>query len=136
MGNCTNGTTPKLIKSKSNTVFTAQPFIHYSKSLDGPFERLNISLPPGLSVSFGNDNPAPYIFPNGTVLMLIRYYNSTRAKNHIEPHDTIYLVTAPSFRGPYSLVFNRPVFKDENFNEEDPVLWRDHRGAFHALFHF
>ena len=33
-------------------------------------------------------------------------------------------------------MFDRPVFDKENFNEEDPCMWQDHRGGFHALFHF
>ena len=87
-------------------------------------KRLNISLPEGHSaVSWGSDNPSPWIYPNGTVLMLSRKYNGTRAKAHEEPHDTIWLIRAPSFRGPYELVFDRPVFANETFNEEDPCLW-------------
>jgi hypothetical protein len=54
----------------------------------------------------------------------------------MEPHDTIWLARAPSWRGPYEFVYDRPVFEGENFNEEDPCIWRDHRGHFHALFHF
>merc|ERR1712203_1342869 len=65
--------------------------------------------------------------------MLTRKYQNPK---YGEPHDTIWLVRAPSFKGPYEFVFDRPVFENETFNEEDPDLWRDHRGNFHALFHF
>jgi len=142
--NCSNGTTPATqytnshiaSNSESLPIYSQQPHIHYSKSLDGPFRQVNISLPPGHSVLWGADNPAPFIFDNGTVLMLTRKYNGTAHKMHIEPHDTIWLVRAPSFKGPYELVLNRPIFVNESFNEEDPFLWMDHRGHFHALFHF
>ena len=66
---------------------------------------------------------AEQVFPNGTVLMLTRKYNGTAAKLHIVPHDTIWLVRAPSFAGPYELVFDRPVFENELFNEEDPCAY-------------
>ena len=141
--NCTNGTTPappppQLQQQHSAapaTMTPSQPYVHFSDSLDGPFERLNITLPPGVvPVGWGYDNPAPFIFDNGTVLMLTRKYNGTKPR--VEPHDTIWLVRAPSFRGPFEFVGDGPVFGDEQFNEEDPCIWRDHRGHFHALFHF
>ena len=65
-----------------------------------------------------------------------RKYNGTAHEEHREPHDTIWLVRAPSWRGPYELVGDGPAFRNESFNEEDPCLWRDGRGRFHALFHF
>lgn len=65
--NCTNGTTP-IDMDLSSPVYTSQPYIHYSSSLEGPFKRLNITLPPGhVLVGWGYDNPAPWIFENGTV---------------------------------------------------------------------
>eukprot|EP00041_Stephanoeca_diplocostata_P009712 m.151419 g.151419 ORF g.151419 m.151419 type:complete len:397 (-) comp17859_c1_seq5:204-1394(-) len=140
--NCSNGTTPRTATGEAlgaadDTVYSSQPYLHASTSLQGPFTRVNFSLPPGhTAVGWGNDNPAPFIFDNGTVLMLTRKYNHTRATKHEEPHDTIWLVRADSYKGPYTLVFDRPVFTDENFNEEDPCIWRDARGHFHALFHF
>jgi len=125
--NCTNGTTPAVdalasqaaVLRAAQPVFSQQPSLHASKSLSGPFQRVNFSLPPGhTTVSWGSDNPAPFIFANGTVLMLTRKYNRTAAKLDIQPHDTIWLVRADSFKGPYTLVFDRPVFQGEKFNEE------------------
>lgn len=131
--NCSNGTTPAALAAapeggrrvrraggaSGQAVFSQQPYVHASTSLAGPFQRVNYSVPPGSeSVGWGSDNPAPYIFPNGTVLMLTRKYNGTRAKEHIKPHDTIWLVRAPSFRGPFELVYDRPVFQGESFDEE------------------
>lgn len=139
---CKNGTTPNstVQASRSTTELQAEystPYIHASKNLSGPFERVNISLPAGhVPIRWGTDNPAPYIFKNGTVLMLTRKYNGTAARLKIVPHDTIWLVRAPSFKGPYELVFDHPAFNHEQFNEEDPCIWRDARGHFHALFHF
>ncbi len=63
--------------------------------------------------------------------MLTRKYNGTASKLHIVPHDTIWLVRAPSYAGPYELLGE--FVPNEKFNEEDPCIWRDHRGHFHAL---
>lgn len=41
---------------------------------------------------------------------------------------------AKSYLGPYELLGE--FVPKETFNEEDPCIWRDHRGHFHALFHF
>eukprot|EP00040_Diaphanoeca_grandis_P004362 m.28339 g.28339 ORF g.28339 m.28339 type:complete len:412 (-) comp15902_c0_seq1:204-1439(-) len=151
--NCTNGTTPNnsdrdthqldrtqrpaLPTETEPITYSEQPYVHSSSSLTGNFTRINFTLPAGAkSVSYGSDNPAPYIFENGTVLMLSRKYNGTKDAhgNYYKPHDTIWVVRAQSFKGPYELV--GPAFPNETFNEEDPCLWRDHRGNFHALFHF
>ena len=89
----------------------------------------------------GASNPAPYIFVNGTVLALFRIYNSTPAR----PTSRIFAMRAPSFRGPYEVlgeVFHppgAPAFNESrasHVREEDPGIWRDKRGNFHALCHF
>eukprot|EP00039_Didymoeca_costata_P016025 m.279947 g.279947 ORF g.279947 m.279947 type:complete len:381 (-) comp16323_c11_seq86:228-1370(-) len=135
--NCSGGTTPGPAQYTDAPLYSAQPYVHYSSSLSGNYTRLNITLPADAKpLSWGSDNPAPFIFPNGTVLMLTRKYNSTRAKHGPQPHDTIWLVRAPSFKGPYEFVFDHPVFVNESFNEEDPCIYQDQRGHFHALFHF
>ena len=109
--------------SDGETVYSRQPYLHASKSLDGPFQKVDIQLPAGHTpASWGNDNPAPFIFGNGTVLMLTRKYNHTRAVKHIVPHDTIWLVRAASYRGPYELLGE--FVPHESFNEEDPVRER------------
>ena len=140
---CSNGTTPGMTRpfspfsaaamatptAATDPEYAAQPFLSVSKSLDGPFKPVNFTLPPGhTALGWGNDNPAPYVFENGTVLMLTRKYNGTAAKLHIVPHDTIWRVRAPSYEGPYELVFNRPVFPHQSWNDEDPCIYRDHRG--------
>jgi hypothetical protein len=51
--NCTNGTTPNsttpspLTTATPGPLYSSQPYVHASSSLDGPFERLNFSLPAG-----------------------------------------------------------------------------------------
>ena len=79
--------------------------------------------------NWGSDNPAPYIFENDTVLMLARKSNHSAAVS-----STIWLIRAPSYRGPYEHVHDRPILQ-VNHSIEDPNLWRDTRGHFHAFFH-
>merc|ERR1719454_328300 len=43
---------------------------------------------------------------------------------------------APGLGGPYRVVRNAGVFSPSSFSEEDPCLFMDQRGHFHALFHF
>ena len=118
-------------------------YVHHAATLAGPWLRENFTNPPrggnDSDISWGNDNPAPFIFPNGTVIMLTRRYQSP--KLGVEPHDTIWLVTAPSWRGPYRFVSDQPALMDwrgapTRENMEDPTIWRNARGHFHALFHF
>jgi len=147
--NCTNGSTPGsgsaagLAALKDPPLWAHVQYVHHAASLAGPWLRQNFTNPPAggndSDIGWGNDNPAPYIYPNGTVLMLTRRYQSP--KRGVEPHDTIWLVTAPSWKGPYHFVSDKPVLMDwqgqpTRENMEDPCLWRNARGHFHALFHF
>jgi len=43
------------------------------------------------------------------------------------------VVTAPSWKGPYT--FHSQVGNVSSPAVEDPFVWQDHRGNFHALFH-
>lgn len=80
----------------------------------------------------GVKNPAPVIFENGSVLALYK-------KNR-----TIWAMRAPSFKGPYEAIGEIFHASKENtsrenasmhVSQEDPTLWRDARGNFHALMH-
>jgi len=91
-----------------------------ARSLDGPWTALNASItnPNG---NFNIDNPAPYFFDNGSVLLLGRGGSSKNCRS----------ITAPSWQGPYTL---GPLI-NVHASVEDPFLYRDTRGNFHALFH-
>merc|ERR1711957_471330 len=93
----------------------------FAQSLDGPWEALNATIANPQGAKFLIDNPAPYFFENGTVLMLGRLGGST-----------VRTITAPSWRGPYTL---GPLAGKKGVAVEDAFLYRDVRGAFHALFH-
>ena len=157
---CTNGTTPRtpgltgeseLERARAADIYCDEdeegstclpPVIHEADSLDGPWERVSIegSYPrqfpgsaagQGLMIT-GTKNPAPVIFENGTVLAL---YKNNR---------TIWAMRAPHYKGPYEAIgeifhpsregrarHDAPV----HVQQEDPTLWRDARGNFHALMH-
>lgn len=105
---------------------------------DGPWTNVALVSPPANGVfPFDVANPTPYIFPNGSVLMLYRSYSNLRTGGTWQwgapypGYTMIGVATAPHWRGPYTL-HPTPIF--DNLNE-DPYLYRDHRGGFHAVFH-
>ena len=109
-------------------------WLHAASDLSGPFEQVKVEFPG----DFEMDNPAPYVFPNGTVIVLSRRINNCASGDPRAPRcangtalTEIWLMRAPSFRGPYTLV----QLVTGVTNEEDPTLFRDSRGNFHALFH-
>ena len=79
--------------------------IHYAKSLNGPWRSagaLTVAASPKPPPVAGISNPTPYIFPNGTVIMLGRGPDEDRVtgkKNH-----NIFLYRAPSWNSTYTWV--------------------------------
>ena len=157
---CTNGTTPHKSKeelkrlrapkpSRSDGVGDTTceeahdclpPVIHESTSLSGPWKRVEMRgvYPPQFPTSNGGTrirgalNPAPIIFDNGTVLALYKV------------NQTIWAMRAPDYTGPYEAIgeifhpFAKGSFTEDpatHVLQEDPTLWRDARGNFHALMH-
>ncbi len=117
--------------------------MHFADSLDGPFQQLPVPFNTKNKTTEGTgfvmDNPAPYIFENGTVLVLFRKINWCATSNPptcsraTRALTEIWLARAPSFRGPYEIIGDEPV--TQSIREEDPGIWRDQNGAFHAIFH-
>ena len=157
---CTNGTTPHKPEeelrqlrapkpSRSDGVGDTTceeahdclpPVIHESTSLSGPWKRVEMRgvYPPQFPTSNGGTrirgalNPAPIIFDNGTVLALYKV------------NQTIWAMRAPDYTGPYEAIgeifhpFAKGSFTEDpatHVLQEDPTLWRDARGNFHALMH-
>jgi hypothetical protein len=148
---CTNGSTPNATRGaitpppgtnwpKPTCRPTRGAYVHWSKSFDGPWsEGIPLDLNPvGQPADVCNgsaggciSNPAPYIFPNGTVLLLTRG-SSERAQN-------IVLWRADTWNGTYTAVRSNGVDGATNMGngrvpKEDPTLWRGRRG-FHVLLH-
>lgn len=116
---CDPGPTPAKTPRTAHMLYATAP--------EGPWEAIdpelqNIGQPPSMG-KFGVDNPAPYFFPNGSLLLLARC-----------DYTSVGLVRADDWRGPYALGTE---IGDASAIQgvEDPHLYRDSRGAFHALFH-
>ena len=155
---CTNGTTPRRsedgelkrlrqLRAGEQGDATCEeshdclpPVIHESTSLSGPWKRVEMrgAYPPQFPTSNGGIkirgalNPAPVIFENGTVLALYKV------------NQTVWAMRAPDYRGPYEAIgeifhpYSTRQFTEDpatHVLQEDPTLWRDVRGNFHALMH-
>lgn len=74
------------------------------------------------------DNPSPWVMSNGTLLLMCsRSVGYTPGKG---VHWRLY--SAPSPRGPWNVV--KEIFPDMTATRtEDPFLWQDVQGHFHAL---
>ena len=100
-------------------------WVHYADSLDGPFQQLAVPFNTKNKTSEGTgfvmDNPAPYIFENGTVLVLFRKINWCVTSNPptcsraTRALTEIWLARAPSFRGPYEIIGDEPGKKPHIF---------------------
>lgn len=109
-------------------------FIHTAPSLDGPWTpwrnstSVDVSFPPG-SWTSSIDNPAPYIFENGTTLLFFRSETCPEGWGNLAP-ACIGVARAPTWQGPYESLFLNPITHPEG---EDPSVWRDARNNFHML---
>jgi hypothetical protein len=78
-------------------------------------------------------NLAPLIFPNGSLLGIWRTHPGAA------PGSIPHLVTAAHWKNASSYVWRTdpilPLNLEEGVGLEDPSIWRDARGGYHALFH-
>ncbi|UXP32644.1 glycoside hydrolase family protein [Reichenbachiella agarivorans] len=102
-----------------------------AKSPYGPWERLEapiLDVKPDTFYSFLTSNPSPLIKDDGSVVLLFkgRGYQS----DEISHGDmSVSVATAPSYKGPYVVMGDEPLFSEQNFGEiEDPHLWSDRHG--------
>jgi len=88
--------------------------LHSATSVDGPWTPQN---PQGFN---GCNNPAPYIFPNSSLLLVC-----TDSQAY----------TAPNWKGPWTQ--RRLTYSGDGGagTWEDPFIWRDHRGNFKMFQH-
>jgi hypothetical protein len=111
-----------------------EAFVESAPSLEGPWTAFNNNT--GVLVSFPADswtqmvdNPAPYIFPNGTTLLYFKGRPCPPSWGALAPM-CIGVARADSWRGPYTALFSQPITHPEG---EDPCVFRDPRGRFHML---
>jgi len=140
--NCTNGTTPATNKHKKHNTQNVKmnntcsdefgSIVLYSDSLNGPWNNIQVLAPKVPNTfPYSTDNPAPYIFPNGTTYVMYRSWNQNGDPN--TNRSLVGLAYADKWMGPYTIP-NTPAISVVQL--EDPFLWRSEiDGNFHALFH-
>eukprot|EP00040_Diaphanoeca_grandis_P016462 m.84913 g.84913 ORF g.84913 m.84913 type:complete len:397 (-) comp25820_c0_seq1:112-1302(-) len=143
---CTNGSSPYAngLRTPSGKwpAATCGPqhgdYIHVSDSIDGPWTNAGAI---NITADHGSSNPAPWIFANGTVLMLGRSKDagvqSSSSGRHAD--HNIWLYRAASWNSTYEWIPSNGVNGSVGVGNgivltEDPVLWQGRRG-FHAIFH-
>ena len=140
---CTNGSTPghgpgvrpQNWEPKPTCPSVGGAHLHYSPSLDGPWKSFGGRLPVDTAgcAACGSSNPAPWIFANGTVLMVGRGKDTSNGRHNL------WLYRAASWNSTYHWVPSNGVngslnTGDGKLTTEDPTLWRGRRG-FHLLLH-
>lgn len=129
---CHAGNTGKSCHAPGETVAcnSTTTNILYSKSLDGPWRSINAPFvaSPTMGKPYQVDNPSVHFFSNGSLIM------AGRGGNPNNEAESDGIITAPSWRGPYTMhtMIGDP---QSSPHVEDPFIWRDHRGNFHCIFH-
>ena len=101
--------------------------IHYSKSLQGPWLAHTATIPNFRSDdNMENWNPAPVVMDDGTVRIMV----------HTDPQPWAgeVIVQADTWQGPYTRITGDVTGYCDHC-QEDPFMWRDKRGHWHALLH-
>eukprot|EP00937_MAST-01D_sp_MAST-1D-sp2_P004325 g4325.t1 len=111
-------------KNKNQTVGFV---LHYSDSPKGPWAALPVTLDDfQAGDNMDNWNPAPVALPDGRVRIMV----------HTDPApwagEVVY--EAPHWRGPYKRLTG-DVMAYCSHCQEDPFMWVDRRGRWHALLH-
>jgi hypothetical protein len=116
--------------------------VHWATSLEGPWHDGGaLTMETGRCEGCGSSNPAPFIFDNGTVLMIGRSQDQHWVgREHVFGHN-LWLYRAERWNATYRWVPGGGVNGSLNIGNgthgdttEDPVLWKGRRG-FHALMH-
>lgn len=108
-----------------------------SPDVDTPFVNILTNFTPvGADRLFCRTNPTAFIFANGTTML---YFRSAESDGE---NEQIWLATAPSYKGPYTLHHNQPVGPSSDssliggLNNEDPFIYRiAPRGRFILMLH-
>lgn len=120
IGEADGGVTPKVcnktMKPPSSRVLASSGVLHTATNPAGPWTPQN---PQGLG---GCNNPAPYVFPNGTIYLVCSQGGTN-------------IYTAESWKGPWkggSLTYSG---NPGTGIWEDPFIWVDKRGHFKMIAH-
>jgi hypothetical protein len=111
-----------------------QVFVERSRSLAGPWTAYNnntgapVHFPPDSWTQL-IDNPAPFIFENGTTLLYFKGKPCPAGWGALAPM-CIGVARADTWQGPYTVLFSQPITHPEG---EDPAVFKDPRGNMHML---
>jgi hypothetical protein len=128
---CSDGSTTAACEGRPKYGKQGPTYVTWAPTPAGPWS------PPLLLLSEGareaDTNLAPYIFANGSLVGLWRTHPGA------SPGSIPHLVTAGHWKNASSYAWHSapilPLSLPEDVGLEDPHLYRDARGAFHALFH-
>lgn len=107
-------------------------------SVYGPWERFDepiLSTRPDCFDSFMVNNPAPVINQEGSVTMIYKCMGYKKDMTQALLFDAMKMsvATAPHYRGPYNSVSKETIYNQQEFNLEDPFVWRDENGKFSMI---
>ena len=129
--NCSDGSSTAACKALQKFGKQGPTFVAWAPSPTGPWSPPLQLLSEGARE--GDTNLAPYIFPNGSLVGIWRTHPGA------VPGSIPHLVTAGHWKNASSYVWRSepllPLRLPEDVGLEDPHIYRDARGAFHALFH-
>eukprot|EP00466_Bigelowiella_natans_P011760 jgi/Bigna1/90097/estExt_fgenesh1_pg.C_620034 len=131
---CSNGTTFGDCPGTDQSYERACQDILFAPTLDGPWERQNMSLAKWnwTEANLGFESHAPVVLENGNILTFTRSWGSPAPL----PNSAIWLATADSWNGSYHLVDSKLAAQPAlNNGMEDTFMFRDAAGYLHALFH-
>ncbi len=129
--NCSDGSSTQACRDLPKYGKQGPTFVTWASSPAGPW------APPLELLSEGareaDTNLAPYIFPNGSLLGIWRTHPG------VAPGSIPHLVKADDWKNASSYTWDNspmlPLQLPEDVGLEDPHLYRDSKGNFHALFH-
>lgn len=129
--NCSDGSSSASCEALPKYGKQGPTFVTWASSPTGPWSPPLELLSEGARE--GDTNLAPYIFPNGSLVGIWRTHPG------VSPGSIPHLVTAGHWKNASSYSWSPdpilPLQLPEDVGLEDPHLYRDARGGFHALFH-
>ena len=121
---------PRTVVARSNK----RTGIAFADSVYGPWTRPDApALPtkPATFYSFLTSNACPVFRPDGSVYVI---FKSRMYEGNEHSSMMIGAAEAPSWKGPYKVVCQEPLFGPDRFGEiEDPFVWLGSDGIYHMI---
>jgi len=121
---------PRTVVARSNK----RTGLAVSDSLEGPWTRFDapiLPVKPGTFYSFLTSNACPALRPDGSLYVI---FKSRRYEGFKHSEMMIGAAEAPSWKGPFKVISERPLFGAGRFGEvEDPFVWIDADGRYNMV---